>query len=124
MKFSICLVLTVMGGAIAGCLDEGFGEDPNALGERSAALASRGELTLRDDGGRAGEDACEGQTWPYYSEACIKQITIEVCEAAGGTGCADGDTNDDDDILYDPEDDLLPPPKPVGDARDPALTAR
>lgn len=40
--------------------------------------------------------------------------THELVVAQAGSSAADDD--DDHDVLYDPEDDLLPPPKPVGDA--------
>ena len=38
----------------------------------------------------AEDDACAGQTWPNYSEACVIQMVKKACEAGGGTNCTGG----------------------------------
>jgi hypothetical protein len=64
--------------------------------------------TASSDGDLAAPDAQvqpTAQSDPEYKYVSVRRFLPSTADAAG----------DDHDILYDPEDDLLPPAKPVGD---------
>lgn len=87
MRAFVYVAMVIGSGLAAGCLEGPHGP---VIGEVSGAFARAEErATTLDE--REGEDPCAGQTWPDYSDDCIKEITAKVCEAAGGTNCRDED---------------------------------
>lgn len=56
----------------------------NRIALTAAAALISGMAALSATGASAGDDACEGQTWPNLSEDCINQIVTEICKAGGG----------------------------------------
>lgn len=105
MRTFVYVALVMGSGLAAGCLEGPHGP---VIGEVSGAL-ERGESLVLDE--RAADDPCAGQTWPDYSDDCIKEITAKVCEAAGGTNCRD---EEDAEVEFGGVDDLATDSKEAG----------